>query len=247
MSQLLIRNVSDTARWVAAYRERETNRTEPLFRDPLAGRLAGERGRAIAARASIHSEWALVTRTKILDDLILQAVAEGADCVLSLAAGFDTRPYRLALPPALRWIEADLPELIAEKEILLQGERPVCQVTREAVDLADPAARAAFLKRAVGSARRALVITEGLVMYLDPGVVAGLAAALSGQPGITHWLLDFSSPAILKKVKETTGNRLAAAPMIFAPPDGIAFFERHGWNVGRQSETSPCCLIIRGY
>jgi O-methyltransferase involved in polyketide biosynthesis len=50
----------------------------------------------------------MVTRTKLMDDLIDASVAEGCDRVISLAAGFDTRPYRMALPGSLEWIEADL-------------------------------------------------------------------------------------------------------------------------------------------
>ncbi|HEY5452787.1 MAG TPA: SAM-dependent methyltransferase, partial [Polyangia bacterium] len=42
----MISHVSDTARWVAVYRARETERRDALFRDPLAARLAGERGLA---------------------------------------------------------------------------------------------------------------------------------------------------------------------------------------------------------
>ncbi|MGC4075419.1 MAG: SAM-dependent methyltransferase [Nibricoccus sp.] len=232
MAEPLIRNVSDTARWVAAYRERETLLPDPLFRDALAGRLAGDRGRAIAAQASPHTAWALVTRTKVIDDLVLQAVADGADCVLSLAAGFDTRPYRLLLPPELRWIEADLPALIAEKEELLRDEKPVCRLSREAVDLADPLARAAFLKRVTASSRRVLVITEGLVMYLDAAVVADLAASLAAEPAIFRWVLDFSSPVILKMASDAMADRLASAPFKFAPEDGLGFFERHGWKEG---------------
>lgn len=232
MPDPLIRDVSDTARWVAAYRERETLRPKPLFRDTLAGRLAGDRGRAIAAQASPHTAWALITRTKVIDDLVLQAVADGADCVLSLAAGFDTRPYRLPLPAELRWIEADLPVLIAEKKEMLRAEKPVCRLSREAVDLADPSARAAFLKRATASSRRALVITEGLVMYLEANVVADLAASLAAQPVIFRWILDFSSPAILKMASDAMADQLASAPFKFAPSDGIGFFERHGWTEG---------------
>lgn len=232
MKDPLVRDVSDTARWVAAYRERETLRPHPLFRDPLAGRLAGPRGRAIAAQATVHSEWALVARTKVLDDMIQRSVAAGADTVLSLAAGFDTRPYRLALPADLTWIEADLPALIAEKDALLQGETPVCRLSRVAVDLADPTARAGFLAAAVGSARRVLVITEGLVMYLEPEVVAALAIALAAQPGVAAWMLDFSSPVILAAIVETMGTTLASAPMKFAPAEGIGFFEAYGWREG---------------
>jgi len=49
MTNPLIRNISDTARWVAVYRARETERADGLFRDPFARRLAGTRGEEIAA------------------------------------------------------------------------------------------------------------------------------------------------------------------------------------------------------
>jgi O-methyltransferase involved in polyketide biosynthesis len=41
----LIRNVSDTARWVAMYRAQESARPDALFHDPWAERLGGDRGR----------------------------------------------------------------------------------------------------------------------------------------------------------------------------------------------------------
>lgn len=46
----LVSNVSDTARWVSAHRAKESARPDALFRDPLAERLAGQQGHAIAAR-----------------------------------------------------------------------------------------------------------------------------------------------------------------------------------------------------
>ena len=45
----LIDSISDTARWAAVYRARETDRPDAVFRDPFAKRLAGERGEQIAA------------------------------------------------------------------------------------------------------------------------------------------------------------------------------------------------------
>ena len=45
----VIQNVSDTAFLVAGFRALESERPEPLFRDPLAGTLAGEHGRKILA------------------------------------------------------------------------------------------------------------------------------------------------------------------------------------------------------
>src|SRR4029077_7102181 len=121
LSEPTISHVSDTARWVAGSGAGARARPDALFRDPCADRLAGERGRAIAAatpRAAVTG-WAAVARTKLIDDLVLDAIAQGCDRVLNLAAGFDTRPYRLPLPKQLTWIEADLPVLIDEKLRLL--------------------------------------------------------------------------------------------------------------------------------
>jgi O-methyltransferase involved in polyketide biosynthesis len=84
-TELVISNVSDTARWVAAYRAIESARPDALFHDPLADRLAGERGHAIAAAAPrvMRSGWWLVARTKVIDDLIAQAIRDGCDRVLN--------------------------------------------------------------------------------------------------------------------------------------------------------------------
>ena len=226
----LVRNVSDTARWVATYRARESARKDALFSDPYADRMAGDRGRAIANAASRHSEWALITRTKLIDDIVRDLLADGTDTILNLAAGFDTRPYRLALPEGLRWVEADLPELIAEKEQLLADEKPRCRLERVAVDLSDAAARATFLERYTEGARRAAVITEGLVIYLEPNAVAELGRALLACPRVSSWVLDFNSPRIQAEISSTMRDALVNAPFKFAPPNGLAFFEALGWK-----------------
>jgi methyltransferase (TIGR00027 family) len=229
MEARLVRNISDTARWVATYRARETKRRDALFRDPLAERLAGERGPRIAALASSHSAWALITRTKLIDDLVLASVRDGCDRVLNLAAGFDTRPYRLELPSELVWIEGDLAPLVAEKNELLKNEVPRCRLERSAVDLADPALRAAFLAGATQGAKKTLVITEGLVVYLEESVVAALARDFA-ERGIDFWILDVSSPRILKDLQRQMRDMLANAPMKFGPPNGVAFFEERGFR-----------------
>src|SRR5467141_5265857 len=109
-----IRNISDTARWVAVYRARETERPDALFRDPFARRLAGQRGEEIAAALSgrMREEWPLVLRTYLFDSFIADTVLQGADMVVNLAAGLDTRPYRMDLPRSLQWVEVDLPEIL---------------------------------------------------------------------------------------------------------------------------------------
>lgn len=229
----IVSHVSDTARWVAVYRARETERPDALFRDPFAARLAGERGQAIAAatpRAAVTG-WSAITRTKLIDDLVLDCIAQGCDRVLNLAAGFDTRPYRLALPRGLTWVEADLPALIDEKERLLADEKPACTLIREPIDLADSAARAGFLKRALQGAAKALVITEGLVVYMDDATVQALARDLAAERAIQWWALDLLSPGIRAMISNGMGGRHPARALVkFAPENGVAFFEALGWR-----------------
>ncbi len=100
----LIRNVSDTARWVAVYRAEETERADAIFRDPFARRLAGERGEQIAKLMPLGGDnaWSIITRTYLIDEFIKAELQRGADMVINLAAGLDSRPYRMKLPPSLR-------------------------------------------------------------------------------------------------------------------------------------------------
>ncbi|WP_280298694.1 class I SAM-dependent methyltransferase [Nocardia neocaledoniensis] len=226
----LVSNVSDTARWVAAFRAVESARPDALFHDPLADRVAGERGHAIAASTPrlMHNGWNLVTRTKLIDDLITKSIEQGCDRVLNLAAGMDTRPYRLDLPAEFPWVEVDLPALVTEKNELLAGESPRCALTRTAVDLADPAARDAFLDEALAGAQRALVLTEGLVYYLTEDNVSGLAAALA-RPEIGWWTLDVNNQALVRRMNKATSDLLANAPWHFGPVDPLRFFADLGW------------------
>ena len=226
-----ITHVSDTARWTALHRATESARPDALFSDPLAERLAGEQGRAIVAgvRWADRSGWWLVARTKLIDDAIADALAHGCDRVLNLAAGLDTRPYRLDLPADLTWIEADLPKLLAEKTQILADQTPRCRLTRMAVDLADPHARDAFFTEALAGASKAFVLTEGLSMYLETSDIAALSGAIK-RPEVAWWMLDFAFPALRKRINKNMAGIAANAPFKFAPENGLAFFEDLGWR-----------------
>jgi len=172
-----IQNVSDTAFMVAGFRALETERPQPLFRDPLAAKLAGDHGRKILATVprTFVGAWSVVIRTVIIDDLIKQAISEGVDTILNLGAGLDTRPYRMALPKPLRWVEVDYPHVIELKEARLADEEPRCRLDRIKLDLTDRLSRRKFLADMSARAKKILVLTEGVVPYLTDVDVAKLA------------------------------------------------------------------------
>jgi len=230
----LIRDISDTARWVAYYRAVETARPDARFRDPFARLLAGERGEKIARAQTFANQnaWSFTARTVLFDRFITEAVRGGADLVVNLAAGLDTRPYRMDLPKTLRWVEVDLPGILDYKEHILKSAPPVCALERVRLDLADEAARRTLFSRLGTEATRALIVTEGLLIYLDPEAVATLAHDLAAVPAFRTWIIDLASPALVKMMIARGGDLTAAAgaPFKFAPPDGPDFFARLGWK-----------------
>ncbi|HEV2985696.1 MAG TPA: SAM-dependent methyltransferase [Vicinamibacterales bacterium] len=230
----LIRDISDTARWMAVYRARETERPDAVFRDPFARALAGERGEQIANAAVFGEEnsWSFLARTYLFDRIVTRQVKQGADLVVNLAAGLDTRPYRMEMPPTLRWVEVDLPDILDYKEEILGDAKPVCEVERVRLDLANPDARRGLFDRLGRSAQNVLVISEGLIIYLMPAEVGALAQDLAAPPTFRHWVVDIVSPGLLAMVKDRMGKAMqqAGAPFLFGPPEGPPFFEPYGWK-----------------
>jgi len=53
----------------------------------------------------------LVGRTRIIDELVKSAIADGATQYVILGAGYDSRAYRLSLPPSVKIFEVDQPEV----------------------------------------------------------------------------------------------------------------------------------------
>jgi methyltransferase (TIGR00027 family) len=229
-----IQNVSDTAFMVAAWRARESERPDALFRDPLAARLAGEHGRRIIdglpGRVFLGG-WSVAIRTCIIDDFITTALADGTDTVLNLGAGLDTRPYRMELPETLRWIEVDFPRVIELKEGLLAGERPRCRLERVRLDLSAADERESFLSEIAASSKNVLVLTEGVIPYLSEDEVIALSRDLRSHASMRQWIADYFSPAAYRyRKRRGISTAMKSAPFRFEPADYFGFFRDLGWK-----------------
>jgi methyltransferase (TIGR00027 family) len=228
-----IRNVSDTALWVAVYRAMESERPDALFHDSYARRLAGARGEAIVASMpqGKSMSWPLVVRTVVMDEILQRCLRDGVKTVLNLAAGLDARPYRLDLPASLNWLHVDMPEMVAYFRERMASETPRCRVEFIEADL-----RSAEKRREVFAHASALgpllVITEGLLIYLEADQVADLARDLHDVALAKWWLLDLASPMLLKFLERQWAPQVrdGNAPFIFGPADGTAFFTPFGWR-----------------
>jgi O-methyltransferase involved in polyketide biosynthesis len=159
------------------------------------------------------------------------------------------------LSPELRWVEVDLPGPLDFKEQVLAGEVPRCRLERVRLDLADEPARRSFLAEIGRGASRALAITEGLVVYLEPEQVATLGRDLASSPAFQRWIVDIVSPGLLARMKKTMGGELEAASsqFKFGPAEGPDFYRRCGWQplavrrlftAGREHRRLPLLLRL---
>jgi methyltransferase (TIGR00027 family) len=146
-----LRGVGKTALGVAMVRARESRRADRLFDDPFAQAFVDAAPGAfpeprtseeLAALGPVGTLGAAfytyaVIRTRFFDDYLTAAVAAGCSQVVLLAAGLDTRAFRLAWPKDTRVFEVDLPDVLAFKDTVLtaQGAVPRCARATVPADL----------------------------------------------------------------------------------------------------------------
>ncbi|MDF3292236.1 SAM-dependent methyltransferase [Streptomyces silvisoli] len=183
--------VSSTAEWIAHARAAETVRADRLFADPLAVTFTELTNAPLLAEfrdAPTPRFDVLAVRTRFFDDYLIAATGPGAlRQVVLLAAGLDSRAYRLDWPAGTRVFELDLPELFEAKEDLLRKAdlpAPSCERLIVSADLRQdwPAKlRAAGFDPGTPT----VWLVEGLLYYLteeQADAVVGELSALSA-PG----------------------------------------------------------------
>jgi methyltransferase (TIGR00027 family) len=171
-------------------------------------------------------------RTYLYDQFLNEQVQQGVDMVVNLAAGLDARPYRMVLPASLKWIEVDLAGILDYKEEILSAEKPACQLERIRLDLSDVSGRRELFSQLGRRSTKALIITEGLLIYFTADEVGALARDIAAPPSFQRWLTDVASPGLLRLLQKNMGPQLAqsGASFKFGPKEGPGFFVPYGWT-----------------
>ena len=178
-----------TAYWAAGVRALESAREDRLFNDPWAAALAGPLGMAWAAGRGDKSA-AMVIRTRYFDDFLQRVVIDfGVRQVVILAAGLDTRAYRLGWLEGSRLFELDQPSVLRYKEQVMQAAdaRLVCDRRAIEVDLNSeweaPLAAAGFTLH-----QPSVWLMEGFLFYLPYALITQLLEKASRQAAPGSWI-----------------------------------------------------------
>ena len=229
-----------TACWIAAVRARESERADRLFNDPWAARLAGEEGQLWRQRTTggkDENEVGLAIRTRFFDDFLLQVTGEDAvRQVVIIAAGMDTRAFRLNWPPQTQLFELDLPQLFVRKEPLLAhvGAVPTCQRHVVPVDLSDASWAEAVQQAGFDSGQRVVWLLEGLLFYLPAEVVTALFERITALSILGSWLgCELKNTEMLTSPHTRSWIELLAregAAWISSLDEPEAFLAGRGWR-----------------
>jgi methyltransferase (TIGR00027 family) len=234
-----------TARWTAAVRASEQERPDRLFDDPWAHELAGPEGREWLASRATEMVVAIVLRTRFFDDYLVRTTHEdGIRQVVLVAAGLDTRAYRLDWPGSTRLFELDQPSVLDHKDRVLRDADAVarCEVRPVPTDLTT-SWREDLVAAGFVTTLPAVWLLEGFLFYLVEedstrilDEVSELAARQSriGFDVINREVL--TSPFTRAWVEMQAGD---GAPWIGAMDDPVAFLAERGWSAGLTQAGEP--------
>ncbi|OBK71945.1 class I SAM-dependent methyltransferase [Mycobacterium sp. 1274761.0] len=248
-------SVGATALFVAAARALEANKADPLVVDPYAEmfcRAVGGQwadvldGKALDDKLMTEFGGHFVNyqaaRTKYFDECFYAAADAGVRQVVILAAGLDSRAYRLAWPDGTVVYELDRPQVLEFKRGVLasNGESPTAERHEIAVDLRDDWPQA-LLHRGFDAATPSVWLVEGLLVYLPAAAQAELFTGINGlaSPG-SRVAVDDGKPFSDELFQSAREQELASSDegdarffsLIYneqhAP--AIQWFSEHGWS-----------------
>ncbi len=250
-------SVGSTALFVATARALEAQKPDPLANDPFAAVFChAVGGPAAAVLDGTDPDHQLKTpdfgehfvnfqgaRTRYFDDYFRQAAEAGVRQIVILAAGLDSRAYRLPWPDGTTIFELDQPQVLDFKRQVLagQGATPGAERREIAIDLRDDWPQA-LRDSGFDASRPSAWIAEGLLIYLPAAaqeqLFAGIdALASSGshvavEDGAPMPAEAFNAAVEEERKAQAEGDERLFFQLVYNERHAPAeqWFGEHGWD-----------------
>jgi methyltransferase (TIGR00027 family) len=259
---------SRTAEYMALFRALETRRrpADRLFADPLAPAFLGAPLKAAVRLAGLPVvggvvPWLIdrrvpgprpsaVARTRLIDDALTAAIAQGVRQLLILGAGYDSRAYRIPGAQHLQVFEVDHPDTQAVKRRVVERVlgHPPAHVRFVPIDFDRQPLAEILVAAGVSRGSATFTIWEGVASYLTPAAVDATvrcASELSGAGSelvltyVDRGLLDGSVrfPHAGPWVRSV---ERAGEPFVFGfhPRELGAYLSERGWQLVQDRSTA---------
>ena len=228
--------LASTAYWTAAVRARESMREDRLFQDPWAATLAGKEGKEWIEHRSEDSVVAMVLRTRYFDDFLQRISRQYAiRQIVLMAAGLDTRAYRLTWPAKTQLFELDQPAVLQYKDQVLAstGAQTHCERHTIAVDLTGPW-KQMLMKAGFNPQQPSCWLLEGFLFYLPNESITHILDEITSLAAPASWIgfdivnsITLTSPWTRQWIEM---QAQAGAPWIGTMDDPEEFLTRRGWK-----------------
>ncbi len=240
--------VGKTALGAAMVRAHESRRADSLFNDPYAeaflmaapGAFDVEQ-RAAKAGAGDMASWGAtlwshaVIRTRFFDDYLLDATARGIRQVVLLAAGLDTRAYRLRWPHGVHVYELDLPEVMGFKGKVLTERAAAsrCERTVVPIDLRKDWT-VALSKAGLSSSEPTAWLAEGLLIYLSARESADLLTRVgelsASRSQVAFEVENLGTDLMWTQARQTPAMQQYTKLWKGGLPDAPGWLAANGWE-----------------
>jgi methyltransferase (TIGR00027 family) len=250
-------SVGATALFVATARALEAQKPDPLVIDPFAEvfcrAVGGNPADVLDGKDPENQlktpDWGAhfvnfqAARTKYFDTYFRQAAGAGVPQVVVLAAGLDSRAYRLPWPDETTIFELDRPQVLDFKREVLaeQGAKPNAERREVAIDLREDWPQA-LRDSGFDAAKPSAWLAEGLLVYLPAAAEQQMFSGIDAlaAPG-SHVAVEDSAPMASEQleaaIEEERAARAEGDQRLFfqlvynerhAPAD--QWFGGHGWS-----------------
>jgi methyltransferase (TIGR00027 family) len=250
-------SVGVTALFVATARALEAQKPDPLVVDPFAEvfcrAVGGNAADVLDGKVPEHQlkmpDWGehfvnfQGARTRYFDDYFRRAADAGVRQVVILAAGLDSRAYRLPWPDQTTIFELDRPQVLDFKREVLAEQRakPNAERREVAIDLREDWPQA-LRDNGFDAALPSAWIAEGLLLYLpadaEEQLLTGIdALASAGSYAAVEDSAPMSTEELEAGIEEEREARAKGDERLFfqlvyneqhAPVD--QWFGEHGWT-----------------
>lgn len=237
--------LASTAHWTAAVRAREHTRPDCVIDDPWAAALAGQEGAEWIAQRSEDSTVPIVLRTRYFDDFLARITGQdGLRQIVLLAAGLDTRAFRLPWREGVKLFELDQPAVLQHREHILAatGARSACNRRSIPVDLTGPWPET-LIAAGFEPGQPAGWLLEGFLFYLPTEIITRLLDQVTALAAAGSWLGFDIVNAIALTFPLTRSwiemQAQAGAPWLGTMEDPVGFLAERGWLASLSQAGQP--------
>ncbi|MDY6906420.1 MAG: class I SAM-dependent methyltransferase [Thermodesulfobacteriota bacterium] len=224
--------VNKTAYYCCGIRMMDAQSNNPVCNDIYAADFMGAEGRRIFKTFKPYGRSTNRARARIIDDVLRQALKNQPNLkIITIGAGFDSRPFRLA---GGSWVEIDEPAIIGHKNSCLPPDQCPNPLCRNPVDFETDDLAATLEKQVSGDPT--IFVVEGVLMYLTRDEIKGLLNTLQTVSPVHTLVCDLMSPRFIRRYARLTRKAFDNLGANFTGGnfDQIALVLRHGYREERR-------------